>query len=167
MDILQNQRRSLGRNKNILSREFPLWLSGLRTRLVSIRMQIWSLASLGRLRIWHYYSYSVVHRCSLDPALLWLWLRPTAAAPIRALAQEIPYATGTALKKKVLSKRQHIILLLSPQYTEKSLWVETRPDVFVHLLHLLNNIKFINWIIDINTIELYNNTFVTVISEEN
>ena len=34
-----------------------------------------------------------------DPALLWLWHRPVAAAPIRALAWESPYAAGTALEK--------------------------------------------------------------------
>ena len=35
-----------------------------------------------------------------DPALLWLWCRPAAAAPIRPLAWELPYAMGVALKKK-------------------------------------------------------------------
>ena len=33
--------------------EFPLWLRGLRTQLVSMRMSIQSLAWLSRLRIWH------------------------------------------------------------------------------------------------------------------
>ena len=33
--------------------EFPLWLSRLRTYLVSMRMQVGSLASLSGLRIWH------------------------------------------------------------------------------------------------------------------
>ena len=31
-----------------------------------------------------------------DPALLWLWRRPVATAPIRPLAWEPPYATGAA-----------------------------------------------------------------------
>jgi len=35
-----------------------------------------------------------------DPALLWLWCRPAAAAPIRPLAWEPPYATSAAVKKK-------------------------------------------------------------------
>ena len=35
----------------------------------------------------------------LDLALLWLWRRPAATAPIRLLAWEIPYAVGAALKK--------------------------------------------------------------------
>ena len=37
-------------------------------------------------------------RCS-DPALLWLWCRPAATAPIRPLAWKHPYATGAALKR--------------------------------------------------------------------
>ncbi len=39
-----------------------------------------------------------------DPALLWLWCRPAAAAPIRPLAWEPPYAAGAALEK---AKRQN------------------------------------------------------------
>ena len=35
-----------------------------------------------------------------DPELLWLWCRPAAAAPIRLLAWEPPYAAGTALKRQ-------------------------------------------------------------------
>ena len=38
---------------NAVCQEFPLWLSGLRTWLVSMRMWVWSLASLSGLRIWH------------------------------------------------------------------------------------------------------------------
>ena len=38
------------------------------------------------------------HRCGSDLALLWLWHRPAATAPIRPLAWELPYATGVALK---------------------------------------------------------------------
>ena len=35
-----------------------------------------------------------------DPALLWLWCRLAAAAPIQPLAWEPPYAVGAVLKKK-------------------------------------------------------------------
>ena len=35
-------------------------------------------------------------RCSMDLAGLWLWRRPAAAALIRPLAWEPPYAAGTA-----------------------------------------------------------------------
>ena len=37
-------------------------------------------------------SCSVDHRRSSDAALLWLWLRPVATAPIGPLAWEPPYA---------------------------------------------------------------------------
>ena len=39
-------------------------------------------------------------RCSLELALLWLWCRLWATAPIRPLVWEPPYAAGVALKKK-------------------------------------------------------------------
>ena len=42
----------------------------------------------------------VGHRHGSDPALLWLWHRPVAIAPIRPLAWEPPYAMGTAVKRK-------------------------------------------------------------------
>ena len=35
-----------------------------------------------------------------DPALLWLWRRLVATAPIRLLAWEPPYAAGAALKRQ-------------------------------------------------------------------
>ena len=43
-------------------------------------------------------SCGVDHRCSLDLALLWLWCRPAAMAPIQP--REFPYATGVAIKRK-------------------------------------------------------------------
>ena len=44
-------------------------------------------------------SCGVGHRHNLDPALLWLWCRPVATAPIPPLAWEPPYATGAAQEK--------------------------------------------------------------------
>ena len=50
-----------------------------------------------------------------DPALLWLWRRPVATAPIRPLAWEPPYAAGAAQeiaerqKKKKKKKVQLIV----------------------------------------------------------
>ena len=38
-------------------------------------------------------------RCGLDPALLWQWCWPVAAALIQSLAGELPYAVGAALKR--------------------------------------------------------------------
>ena len=45
-------------------------------------------------------SCGVSCRCSSDPALLWLWCRPAATAPIQPLAWELPHASGAALKRK-------------------------------------------------------------------
>ena len=45
-------------------------------------------------------SCGVGRTCGSDPALLWLWCRPAAAAPIGSLAWEPPYAEGAALKKQ-------------------------------------------------------------------
>ena len=43
------------------------------------------------------------YRHGLDPALLWLWHRPVATAPIRPLAWEPPYAVVAAQE---MAKRQ-------------------------------------------------------------
>ena len=48
-------------------------------------------------------SCGVARRHSSDPALLWLWRRPMAIAPIRPLTWGPPYAVGVALEK---AKRQ-------------------------------------------------------------
>ena len=40
-----------------------------------------------------------------DPALLWLWCRPAAVAPIRPLAWEPPHATTAALKRQTTKKQ--------------------------------------------------------------
>ena len=45
-------------------------------------------------------SGGVGQRHGSDPALLWLWCRPAAAAPIPLLAWELPHTMGAALKKK-------------------------------------------------------------------
>ena len=48
-------------------------------------------------------SCGVARRRDLDPALLWLWRRPAATAPIQPQAWEPPYSMGAALEK---TKRQ-------------------------------------------------------------
>ena len=45
-------------------------------------------------------SCGVGHRHGSDSALLWLWHRPAATAPISPLAWEPPCAMGVALEKK-------------------------------------------------------------------
>ena len=41
-----------------------------------------------------------------DPVLLWLWCRPVAAALIRPLAWEPPYAVGSTLEKAKRQKKK-------------------------------------------------------------
>ena len=68
----------------------------------TMRLWVQSLALLSGLRIWRCHELWCVvgHRQGLDLALLWLWCRPGATAPIRSLAWEPPYVPGAALKKK-------------------------------------------------------------------
>ena len=44
--------------------------------------------------------YGVGCRRGSDPALLWLWYRPAAIAPIPPLAWERPYAVGMTIKRQ-------------------------------------------------------------------
>ena len=48
------------------------------------------------------------HRHGSDPALLWLWCRLAATAPIRSLAWEPPFAAGAALEKAKRQKNKKI-----------------------------------------------------------
>ena len=52
-------------------------------------------------------------RHGLDPALLWLWHRQAATAPIGPLACEPPYAEGAALEKE---KKKKAIFLRDKLY---------------------------------------------------
>ena len=68
--------------------------------------QVRSLASLSGLRIGIAVSCGVGQRCGLDLALLWLWQRLAATAPIRPLTWEPPYAAGMALKRQKEQQQQ-------------------------------------------------------------
>ena len=46
------------------SQELPLWLTGLRTQMVSVRRQVQFLASLSGLRIWH--CHKLWHRSKIQ-----------------------------------------------------------------------------------------------------
>ena len=48
-------------------------------------------------------SWGVGCRRGSELALLWLWCRPVAAAPIQLLAWECPRASGVPLKKAPLA----------------------------------------------------------------
>ena len=56
-------------------------------------------------------SYGVGLRCSSDAALLWLWCRQGAAAPIQPLAWELPCAADEAQGKK--KKKMEVLDKLS------------------------------------------------------
>jgi len=43
-------------------------------------------------------------RCGSDPALLWLWCRLVATAPIGPLAWESPYAAGAAQDQEIAKR---------------------------------------------------------------
>ena len=49
-------------------------------------------------------SCGIGRSCGSDPALLWLWCRPAAAAPIQSLAWEPPFAASVAPKKQKTKK---------------------------------------------------------------
>ena len=74
--------------------------AGLRTRLVSMRMWVRSLASLMGSGSGIATSCSVGHRCVSDLAWLWLWRRLVAAALIQPLDWELPCASGVAGKRQ-------------------------------------------------------------------
>ena len=88
-----------------LKPEFSLWLNGLRT-LHSVGDDAGSIPGLTRWvkNLVSSKAEMVGCRCGLDPALLWLWCRLAAAAPISPLAWELPYAAGGALKSKRKNK---------------------------------------------------------------
>ena len=59
-------------------------------------------------------SCGVGRRRGSDLALLWLWPRPAAVAPIRPLAWELPRAAGAAPKKQkklILKKSSHCAVM--------------------------------------------------------
>ena len=51
-------------------------------------------------------SWGVGRRRGLDAALLWLWRRPVATAPVRPLAWEPPYAPGAARRNSKKTKKK-------------------------------------------------------------
>ena len=73
-----------------------------------MRTQVQSLALLSGLRIWHYHELWYRSQMRLGLALLWLWHRPAATAPIRLLAWEPSYASGGALKRQKKKKKTYL-----------------------------------------------------------
>ena len=67
-------------------------------------------------------SCGVGHRHSPDPKLLWLWRGLVAAAPIRPLAWEPPYAVGAALEKSKKKKKKRQQNKTKHQYLTTYIW---------------------------------------------
>ena len=72
-----------------------MWFSRLRTRLVSVRMWVQSLASLQH-RSWRWLGFGIAVAVAY----------PAAAAPIQPLAWEPPYPESMALKRKNRKKKK-------------------------------------------------------------
>ena len=66
-------------------------------------------------------SYSVHHRCGLDPVQMWLWHRSAAAALIRPLAWKPPYTVGATLKRPKKKRKKEIS---QPQWGSQNYSVE-------------------------------------------
>ena len=66
-------------------------------------------------------------RCSSDAALLWLWCRPAATAPIGPLAWEPPYAMGVGPRKgkKTKTKTKNYDTLIREIEEDMNKWKDT------------------------------------------
>ena len=86
--------------KNDCSRRESEWaiVAQRLENLTGIHEEAGSIPSLTRLH--------GLSRCSLYPALLWLWCRLAASAPSQPLTWEPPYAMGTALKNTKGKKKK-------------------------------------------------------------
>jgi len=84
-------------------------------------------------------SCGVDRRHSLELALLQLWCRLAAAAPIQPLAWEPPYATGAALKKK--TKKIGIINISLQESERKKQYFFTTEIFFQTLSGLVNRLE--------------------------
>ena len=80
--------------------ELLLWLSGLRTQY-SVCGDVGLILCLAQ--------WVKGCRYCLGPVLPWLWCRPAAAAPIRPLAWELPYAAEAAIQRKKKLERSVVI----------------------------------------------------------
>ena len=106
-------------------------------RLGTMRLWVWPLASLSKLRIGIAVSCGVGHRLSSDLVLLWLWYRAAAVAPFRPLAWEPPYAAGVALKRP---KKKKNLWLYSAYGSSQAL----NPSYSCNLWHSCSNARSFN-----------------------
>ena len=108
-----------------------------------MRTRVRSPALLSGLRIRSCQSCGAGGRCSSDPVLLWLWCRPAAAARIRPLAWEPPYAASAALKrqkdkKKKKKRKEYNVCLMCLALRKWSRYLHAFPlPLPGHLVHVL------------------------------
>ena len=99
-------------------RGFPLWLIRLRTRPMSMRM--W-FTPWPRSVVWGSSiatSHGIGRRGSLDLALLWLWCRSIAAAPIEPLPRNFHMPQGWPWEKKNKMIRRREQTLFQRRHTD-------------------------------------------------
>ena len=105
----------------------PVMAQQKRIQRASLRMRVWSLASLVGQWSGVATSSGVGCRRGLDLVLLWLWHRLEATTQIGPLAWEPPYATGAALKRpknnKVLVAIKIITHFLSFVFRHYFCWI--------------------------------------------
>ena len=104
----------------IMAQRKLLWLG-------TMRLRVRSLASLSELRdlVLPWAVVYVGHRHGSDLALLWLWSRLAATAPIWSLAWEHPHAMGGAPPpppKKKSSEREKTSKVSQEQHAEGMMW---------------------------------------------
>jgi len=90
-------------------------------------------------------SCGVVCRHSSDPALLWLWCRPVATAPIRPLAWKPPYAMRAA--QEIAKKKKELTMLAKTSargVPAVAQWVKD-PVLSLQWLGLLLRLGFNPW----------------------
>ena len=91
----------LGKLKNGQFMEGFLWLCGLWTHMVTMRVWVWSQWVQDPVLPWAVVGF----RHGLYSTLLWLWCRLAAAPLIQPIAWELPYTTSVTLERKKKKKK--------------------------------------------------------------
>ena len=102
------------------------WVKNPALSLLWHRFDPWPHSAGQRLNV--AVSCGVGCRCGSDPALLWLWRRRVATAPIQPLAWEPPYAVGAAQEiAKRPKKKKTNLLKTSVRTTWNICQTKTKP----------------------------------------